>query len=176
MAVFVVDANVINKFQGERLADPGLAHEALASIFSCGHIALDEGGQCRQEWIECAAGTHPFALDDWINDRLVDQAIQLYPTTPDSMHKALTALGMPKKDHKWVRLAIATAAASLVTEDVDFIDPTKKKADEKTKSKLKATCKGPVSKALRKCFGVQVMCCQHVKPFCETCLCDGGTT
>lgn len=168
MKPFVIDANVMNYFQMERVNGEGVIHGAINSIFEISCIALDEDGKCRQEWLDCARGTHPLALDDWINDKLVEQKIRLFRASRQNIFKDLTKLGIPSDDHKWVKLSIGCEASALVTEDVDLIDPTKKKASEKTKSELKENCNGPVAKALRKHYGVFVMCCHHVKSFCDT--------
>jgi len=81
--------------------------------------------------------------------------IRLFDLSSNECRKHLLALGIPTKDHKWVRLAVGSTGKWIVTDDVDFFDPSKKKADKKTKDKVK--CRGgPCSKALKKVYGIDV--------------------
>ena len=163
MNIFVVDANVINYFQKERISDsPDEASEAITEIFSQGAIALDPAGHCLNEWEECAAGEYPFALSDWVTDNIALGNIQYFEFCEHNLFRALIALGIPKKDHKWVRLAIGSDGKKIVTEDIDLIEPKSKKANAKTISDIKLSGKGTASKTLKKQFGVNVMCCCHV--------------
>lgn len=160
---FVVDANAIHAFQEERVADAeGIAVTAVSAILEKSHIALDKEERCYQEWIECAGGKHPFALADWVSDQLISGGIILYELAPNACRKRLIQLGMPQKDHKWVRLAIGSGGFRLVTDDVDFFDPTKKKAPANVKAKLKETRSGECAKSLKKEYKVDVMCLIHV--------------
>lgn len=164
MTPFVIDANAIHAFQQERIREaPGLAHDAIEAIFSAHCIALDVEKLCYQEWIDCAGGTFPFALIDWISDNLVAGKINFFEMAPNSCKRQLTNLGLPQKDHKWIRLSIGCAGRRLVTEDIDFFDPTKKTAKSHVKAQLKADRSGACAKGLRKDFDVSVMCLDHVK-------------
>ena len=79
------------------------------------------------------------------------------------MFRELTGQGVPKEDHKWVRLARSVPAEFIVTEDIDLFYPTKKKnCSAKLKAKIKATCVGNVAKHLKKSYGIHVICCAHV--------------
>lgn len=159
MKPHAVDANAINTFQAERIADsPGKAHAKLSLIFQGNCIALDIEGLCQQEWLDCAGGKVPLALADWIADQQICGRIKYYPLFNNSCRKSLMLLGMPQNDHKWVRLAIGSGGKIIVTDDVDFFDPTKKMASAKTKEKIKTSGKGPCSKGLMKQFGIFVEC------------------
>ena len=162
----VVDSNLINLFQDERAREiEDEAHAALDAIFTNGHIVLDDSEQCQTEWMSCAAFAPPIALADWIADMMQKEKIQLKPLTCGSMHKELTGLGIPKKDHKWVRLAISADSPLIATNDIDLIDPTSKKSGAVTRAKIMASCKGPVSKYLKKSYGINVLCCAKVPAF-----------
>lgn len=159
MRPHAVDANAIHKFQEERIRDEsGLAHACIEAITANDCIALDEGGLCLQEWIECAGGKFPFALTDWVADQAVIGKIRYYPLVSNNVRKHLLSLGLPNKDHKWVRLAIGSEGRIIVTNDVDFFDPTKKNASSASKQEVKAKGSGPCSKALLKEYGVTVRC------------------
>jgi hypothetical protein len=160
---YVVDANVMNHFQDERINDiDGDAHKALDAIFAKSCVALDEQGLCLQEWLDCASGAAPLALQDWVSDMLVAQKIRLFVFSGGNLCKELTGIGLPKKDHKWVRLAVSSDSDAIVTEDVDLFDPSKKGQSAAITQAIKQSCKGPVSKFLKKKFGIHVMFCSHV--------------
>ncbi|WP_157123645.1 hypothetical protein [Allosphingosinicella indica] len=156
----------MNYFQHERLTERGIAHDAIDAIFREASIALDEEGKCQQEWLDCAAGKFPLALSDWINDKLVERKIVLFADNVPSKFREFQRLGIPKKDHKWVTLSIASQSRALVTEDIDLIEPRQKSAPAKVKSRIKSTCKGTVSRCLRRDYGVNVVCCEHVPDLC----------
>lgn len=164
MIPFVVDSNVMNYFQQERVCStPGMAHEAIATIVQIGSIALDTEGQCEAEWLECAGGVEPLALKDWIADMMVSERIQLHNYKCDSMFKELSNIGIPKKDHKWVRLARSVPSNYIVTEDIDLFDPQRKKnCTAAAKEKIKESCKGPAAKYLGKKYNIKVTTCKNV--------------
>lgn len=169
MTPFVVDANVMNYFQRERLlGEQGEAWNAIEAIKSVSSIALDADGHCEAEWLECAGGAVPLALKDWIADMLASEKIQLFNFNCDNMFKELGALGVPKKDHKWVRLARSAPSDFIVTEDIDLFDPTKKCATNEKKQELKHAGSGPVAKHLRKTHKIVVTCCSHVPTICNS--------
>lgn len=168
MIPFVVDANVINYFQKERISgNAGPALIALDSIFGCGFIALDDTDLCKQEWLDCAAGSYPLALQDWVSDKLIEQKIKLFAMKNYNIYKCLMKLGVPKPDHKWVRLALSSDSKNVVTEDIDLIYPSKKCAAANTKEAIKKKCAGPAKTGIKKNFGIEILCCQHVPERCQ---------
>lgn len=163
MTPYVVDANAIHAFQQERITrSAGLAHAAIEAIFAADCVALDKEKLCLQEWIDCAGGKVPYALMDWVGDELVNGRIRFYGLADTACRKQLQGLGLPKSDHKWIRLAIGCDGRKLVSGDVDFFDPGKKKASAKEKEALRLSRSGACCKALRKEFGIEVMCLEHV--------------
>lgn len=157
MTPHAVDANAIHQFQDERIKEaPGDGHTCISAIIENDCIALDEGGLCLQEWIECAGGRFPFALTDWVADQAILGKIRYFPLSPNTIRKHLLSLGMPPKDHKWVRLAIGSEGRIIVTDDIDFFDPTRKNAPNASKAKIKNKGTGPCSKVLKKQYGVSV--------------------
>jgi hypothetical protein len=163
MTPFVVDANAIHCFQTERItAQPGVGHLAITAITASHCIALDNQKLCLQEWLDCAGGKFPFALTDWVGDQLVAGKIRLYELSSNKCRKDLLSVGLPQADHKWVRLAVGCGGRKLVSEDIDFFDPSKKKASAEVKSKLKQGKNGPCAKHLAKSYGIEIMCLAHV--------------
>lgn len=164
MIPFAVDANAINAFQRERIEqNSGIAHTAIAAILSEHCIAIDDEKLCLQEWMDCAGGKFPFALSDWIADQVALGKIRLFKLSPPCCGKALKGQGLPKKDHKWVRLALGCGGKNLVSGDIDFFDPSKKAASGQIKDAIRQSRKGPLSKFLNKEYGIAVMCLQHVE-------------
>ncbi|GAA4772476.1 hypothetical protein [Novosphingobium ginsenosidimutans] len=156
MTPHAVDANAIHQFQEERVnGSPGIGHTCIEAILSNACIALDEEGHCLQEWLQCAGGKFPFALGDWVADQAVHGKIKYYELSSNSIRKHLNSLGIPTSDHKWIRLAIGSKGFVIVTNDIDFFDPSKKNATAKVKDKIKASG-GPCSKMLSKCYGITV--------------------
>jgi hypothetical protein len=163
MIPFCFDANAIHEFQRERITEnPAVGHAAIAAVRVLGCIALDFEELCFQEWLETAGGKFPFALTDWVAGELNAGRIRYYPLADNTCRVRLNQLGIPKKDHKWIRLALGCGGKRLVTGDIDFFDPTKKSASAKIKSKIRAARTGPCAKGLRKEYGIEVMCLEHV--------------
>lgn len=157
MNAIALDANAILVFQQERLNGMnGDGHAAVQRAIEYGCIALDIDGACLQEWIDTAEGHAPFALSAWVDDQLAMGNIRLFETK-GNLFRALNAIGLPKKDHKWVKLAISCKGRIIVTNDIDFFDPRAKKAPEEKKLKLKEKG-GRCSKALAKSYKVSVYC------------------
>lgn len=155
----VVDACSISIFQHERIANvSGIGTKAIDHIFSVGHIALDEGNFIREQWLNTASGSASgLNILDWIADRMQENKIRLvtYPkTTP--LNKALSDYGMDLSDKVYVFVAVAGAAKMIVSEDVDFHDPTKKKASGAEKDRIKKTKCGPVCIYLSDSYGINI--------------------
>lgn len=157
MTPFAVDANAIHAFQEERISGvESVGHAMINRIFERHLIALDEGGLCLQEWLDCAGGAVPLALSDWVNDQLAVGLIRQYRLSR-SIHKELQNIGLPQKDHKWVRLAIGCEGRTIVTNDVDFFDPKLKNSNENLKNNARQNG-GACSKILKKKYDVEVVC------------------
>lgn len=164
MIPYTVDANAIHAFQKERSEDlVGPAHDAINSIFASDCIALDEGELCLQEWAACAGGSFPLNIRDWAADQMVVGKIRNFPLCSNTIRKELLSIGLPQDDHKWVRLSIGCEGRVIVTDDIDFFDPTKKNASAATKEKIKSSGSGPCSKKLSKKFGIKI------KRLCDMC-------
>ena len=163
MHPFVIDANAIHAFQAERVNEnPGDAHAALTAIYKDDCIALDDSDLCLQEWLNCAGGTAPYALLDWVGDELVAGRIRLFPLSDNSCRKHLLSVGLPQSDHKWVRLAIGCGGRRIVSGDIDFFDPTKKNASGRIKEAIRKSRSGKCSKQLKKNYNIEIMCLPHV--------------
>ncbi|WP_447762210.1 hypothetical protein [Sphingopyxis panaciterrae] len=169
MLAFVVDANVVHVFQEERIREkPGVGCAAISAIFGAGCVALDSDETCQAEWLNCAMAKYPLNLMDWIADRMVDGKIRYWPLGDQPPFKELTAQGIPKPDHKWIKLAKSSAAVAVVTNDIDLIDCKLKKAPAKVKAKVRAAGRGPTKRYIKKKTGAEVLCCEDVENFCAS--------
>ena len=158
MKAFAFDANAIHAFQQERIADHyGNAQIAVERAFADGCIALDDEDKCLQEWLQAAEASFPFALSSWVADQLAMGTIRLFSMARMNVYRPLNSVGLPKDDHKWVKLAISCDGRIIVTNDIDFFGPTAKLANEQTKLKLKQNG-GKCSKFLKKSYGIDVKC------------------
>ena len=113
--------------------------------------------------MDCAAGTYPLALDDWVADRLIEQKIWLYENGNEPRAKALFSEGLPKKDHKWVVLAKTCEAKAIISQDIDFIDCKNKCANAKVKAKIRGRESGPTKKWIKKETGADVWLVESVR-------------
>lgn len=157
MIPFAVDANAIALFQKERVTkEPADGMAAISAISASNCIALDAEKLCLQEWMNAARGSFPFALSDWVGDMLAVGKIRYFPLAPNTCRKKLLSYGLPPDDHKWIRLAVGCRGNILVTGDVDFFEPTMKKANAEAKKKIRQNNNGKCSKSLRKDFNVEV--------------------
>lgn len=137
---------------------------ALNHILANSYMALDDGLLCQQEWSECMPGPFGEEFKSWMDQLIVLQKIRYLPVqAPVQLGKSCGALGLPKKDHKWVKLCSHQCVHFLVTEDIDFFDPKLKKAPAEIKNKAKAKLSGAMRKMIRDATGAEVICIQHVQ-------------
>lgn len=163
---FVLDSNIVVAVER---SDAGLSWDVSDDpsgimqhmIESGTRLVIDSGGHILQEWQNCVNGewfeNWFFALSATANlaeiDAVRDHALE---------RKLRVEHGFPQAENIWlVRTAVAESelkdSCCLLTEDMDFRDPRKKKASATTREKyLSGTIVGPVEKALKK-VGVQVV-------------------
>jgi hypothetical protein len=84
---------------------------------------------------------------------------------PPRLAKACNLLGLPKKDHKWVKLSSHECVHFLVTEYIDFFDPRLKCAPAAATQKAKANLAGDMRKMIATATGAEVICIQHVTEY-----------
>ena len=119
-------------------------------------VLLDAGGHVRQEWEDCVGR-------EWFENWFFEFAgaanlSEIEAIRAPALEKRLIVdLGFPKKENIWlVRTAYAQASLSsqecnLLSEDIDFRDPTQKSAKKVTRDKyLAGDLIGPVRKLLSK--------------------------
>ena len=118
---------------------------------------LDEGTVIENEW---RAPVSPEWFDAWFSDLLASGKAQIIPARPNqALEKRLRDKGFPQarnRDMWYVRTCCAVLQSQpfdvvrLITEDIDFYDPTKKLGSAKTRRKTIEDGGGPVRKLLKK--------------------------
>jgi len=138
----VIDANIINGFYKEDvLGIPSTLTGSVVEMFTRSQnqgsvICLDEGGQIESEWRNVVPDDW---FDVWYSKLLVeDKAIIVPVHTCHQLLNQLWRLGFPRSRDKWYIRTAKTVVdykkgqdedilCVLITEDLDFYDPSKKK-------------------------------------------------
>lgn len=153
----VIDANCMKYFQEERVKKgEGRFCDVIDVALNNGIIAIDDKGLAQQEYFDCCRPA-PVGLNlcDWISDQIIAQKIKMFAVNR-SAEISLIGFGVPRKDHKWVAIALGAGAFAVVTEDIDLFDPKEKYANEARKAKIKAEG-GCVSRHLRRKYKLLVL-------------------
>ena len=156
---FAVDSNCICGFQSERVQSaPGAFTEAVEKLFLNGSLILDEGGHCRQEWLQTATGPVGMNLADWISDQLVGGRLKFVLCRPLGLHRRqLSQLGLPTKDMKWFALCRDGRATIFLTEDIDFYEPRAKAYPPARRERIKCQGPAPVKRFFLREIGTKVL-------------------
>ena len=157
----VLGLDVVNRPDG-LMASPSPIFDQLGSTLTC---YLDEGGIIEYEWRGVVENEWFFS---WFGDMLVNGSIQKLPTNKDkAIENKIIDKGFPaSRDHRYVQVAAAIIRLELadesylLSEDLDFYDPTKKSGKASTRKKILELGRGPVSKILKK-YGINVFATCH---------------
>ncbi|RLC00681.1 MAG: hypothetical protein DRI57_31995 [Deltaproteobacteria bacterium] len=161
----IIDANIINGYFQETVleldsqltANPSPIFDRLGDDHA---LFLDDGGHIEHEWGEVVEREW---FEAWYADILKDGKAQLIRArTYPEIRKRLRNLGFPDKggDIWYVRIAKTVSErygnSNLITEDMDFFDPKKKRSQ--ARMKILQSKVAPVAKYLRKKENVIVAC------------------
>jgi len=134
----------------------------LTGLGAADSAFLDASRQIESEW---RALWEPEWFDAWLGDLYLNGGVyNILPHNCPVLAKGLFKLGFPvgSRDIWYIRTAHAVAvsygAAYLITEDIDFHEPSKKKTSAKERSKILAQGSGGVAKHLAKRAAVNVRC------------------
>jgi hypothetical protein len=125
-------------------------------------ILFDAGWLIRQQYISMKRPYAEELFNNWFEAYTLKRAIdvvELKGTT--NFYAELIALGVPKKEHVYFRVAIIGKATLLVSIDSDFFDPRKKKAGTEEKKAILRSGNGPVCRHMKKSHKV-IVCCPEV--------------
>lgn len=133
----------------------------LSAVFDRGFLAIDSEGRAMQEYEDTAK---PGALREGLTTWIADQALHgrvLAFEIDHSQNKAIRELGLPKKDWKWIGIAIGSGSKIIVTEDIDLFDPTEKGCGAKRREAIMSGSSGKLAHFCKKKLGVLVTICAN---------------
>lgn len=166
----VVDANILKAFyektvleiEGSLTACPEEVIEGLEYIY------LDDGGQIEHEWRSLV---DPEWFESWLSNEMAIGNIGLLQVDNHAATcKKIYKIGFPRgsKDIWYVRTAkqvsISQAKPSvLITEDIDFFDPTKKGTSGEARIRVLKSKNSKLKKLLYKEEDISVLClCEYL--------------
>ena len=161
----VIDANVLKEYYQETVLElSGSLTGSVKLVFERdGVIYVDEGGQIEAEW---ASVVDRDWFEVWYSRQLVEDKIrELSVACFPELGKQLKILGFPhgSKDIWYVRTAKQCKAAGidpclLVSEDLDFFDPTRKAASGAARRTILEDKNAPIKRMLRNSESILVHC------------------
>lgn len=161
----VIDANIIAgiyksvvlEIDSDIIGDASIIHERLdckgGSCMSKDVVYLDEGGHIENEWRKLAKSEW---FDIWLGDLFISGAAEnITVGTCKDLVKSIRTLGFPtSKDSWYVRTAYTAILHDepihLITQDIDFYDPSLKSTTAKNRERTIKNSLGPVSRSLKK--------------------------
>jgi hypothetical protein len=161
----VIDANIIKAIYQVAISNSFSTTESPTEIMESmrthlHRIVLDDGGKIKQEWLNTVGDYEWFAF--WYSDLQEFYAVKEIPADnhPALCKKLWTQCGFPKNENIWLVKTSVTEAKSagacvLLTEDVDFREPSKKKSADSDKYR-RGDKRGCVDKLLGT-FDVEVL-------------------
>jgi len=156
----VVDANVACEFLRFLLTEEenqvSLLFECLESSMG---FAIDEGGALQHQWFESC---NNIAFHGWFLERVKNGVIRVVKEGIPNQHRKhlRNNCGFPyssRHEGKYVEVAYCASPHVLVTNDIDFWEPTAKKDDSARKEYLKKKGKGSVATYLYAELGIRVL-------------------
>jgi len=159
----VFDANCWRAYVDEKMVgESGVGASMFESRAAEKKILFDADKLMRQQYISLKKPYSGELFDNWFEGTFFDGGIDIVEIKgKTNIYNELKNLGIPKSEHVYFRVAVHGGATFLVSIDIDFFDPTKKKAGETEKRKLVLSGRGPVCKHMKKGYSV-VICCPEV--------------
>lgn len=163
----IIDANVIAGYYRESVLgdDAGLSAQTENVFDGIGtehRVFLDDQQQVETEWRNVVDREW---FEAWYGDLLASGAGTLLPVgTCNVLRGRLEAFGFPRgsKDFWYIRTAIAVVQvygnAVILTEDMDFYEPSKKSLSDRPREIILLASAGKVAKHLQKKEGISVIC------------------
>lgn len=162
----VIDANTVAAFFKEAVLGiaVGPNNDVTATVIPLfGRLGmidicfLDDGKLIEEEW---RAPVQNEWFDPWFARLLIDGKAQLIPTaTCPALERRLDDSGFSRRRNRdiwYVRVCIAVLnqfrldCIPLITEDIDFFDPTQKGCAHKVRTRILRDGSGPVRRLLRR--------------------------
>ena len=127
-------------------------------------VYVDQGEHIKQEWQDLVDRQW---FTEWYTSMLLSGHILfINRLIKTEIRTNLIKHGFPKNSKDWVYIWVACAVitregfCTLVTEDLDFYDPSKKRCAAKLRRKILLASSGNVAKYLRK-HEIRITCCSR---------------
>lgn len=158
------DSNVLIQMQKERLESETREEGKLArDVLNHTYLALDIDDHCLNEACECVNGPFSEELRTWATQLENDGKLRRLAVEKDAHFiKKISQEGLPKKDHKWASLGKHECVNYILTEDIDFYQPSDKSCKSEVKERRKNNRNGEMLKLLRKEASVEVVSPRHI--------------
>lgn len=160
MVNVVLDANCWCARVDETLlgaAGPGTG--AFEKAYQIGKVVIDDGGHIKQQYTESRRGFGEQLFNIFFEDGVLSGKIHLVPSGGSgNLRRRLLAAGLPRKELPYFYAAAASKAGYIVSNDIDFFDPTLKRANEAAKARAKARRNGCVCRLARDEIGCEIYC------------------
>lgn len=158
------DSNCLVEMQSERLAtDDGSDGPTASAILEHTYFALDLGETCLNEACQCVQGVRSEELRQWVIRLQNDGKLRLLELPKDRrLKELLLRSGLPRADVKWALLASHECVQYVLTEDIDFYDPSAKCAPAAKKDRIKDNRAGRMLRVIRVQTGADVISLRHV--------------
>lgn len=156
----VFDANCWSSYVDEELSgSAGLASAAFEKAKSLGRILFDGGGLMRQQYLQVKRGFGEDLFEAFFEAGVLSGKVRLVAAAADQqLRQCLLGLGVPQGEHIYFRTAKSGDAKHIISEDIDFFDPTLKQRGEAEKSNARLNSSGCVCKEFRKNHGILIFC------------------
>jgi hypothetical protein len=139
---------------------------AFKEVTEVGQFILDDGNLFVQEWRDSTGGFGNLFVGDHISDLLLQNKIGLRPFVKNvKLRKQLELLGMPRKDAKIVEFSAGSEIDLILSHDMDFFEPKKKKCQPDLRRKLLHNRGGSLCKFIERTCDIIVSCCCRCREF-----------
>lgn len=170
----VVDASSVTLFQKARvLGDDGPAVAGMEHILSDGQIVMDAANLMLQEWMDSSSfSSHDKeSLMSWVSDQHQRGKIILHEYVNDAHGiRRMRQFGMKGRDPKYILTAQQSGSFAVISDDVDFFDPTARRRGARSVNRAKQNRCGPVVAYARRNLGIEISTIDqapNVIPRCE---------
>lgn len=159
----VIDANCWSAYVDEAASgNPGRATDTYKRAQTLGAVLLDEGQLIRQQYLNVRQGFGEAWFNAFFEDGVVRGKVKLVSASGNrDFVKSLKGLGVPASEFIYFKVAISGGATYIISEDIDFFEPSLKKAGHKAEAKrtmVKMRATGCVCRYFKNGHGIQIKC------------------
>lgn len=136
----------------------GRATNAFSKAELLGQIVLDDEGHIKHQYCAARRGFGEKLFDLVFEAYALRGKVLIAPRNRDpALTRALRTVGVPNGEHAYFHAANTVGAEYLVSEDIDFFDPTLKRANAQAKARAKQRRNGCACRLARN-MGCEVYC------------------